>query len=88
MYSLQIKRGAAHDIAKILQRFTILSQCLGLGAESIKGPNQFVTCLQPAVDQLVHPTPAFLSILTTFQHDDLSSLVGALPPGARATLQG
>jgi len=73
---------------EFLQRLAILSQRLGLGAKSIKGPNQFVTCLQPAVDQLVHPTPAFLSILTTFQHDDLSSLLGALPRCARATLQG
>ncbi|CAN1605943.1 protein of unknown function [Pseudomonas mediterranea] len=29
-----------------------------------------MTLLQPAIDQQMHPTPSFLSILTTFEHGD------------------
>lgn len=62
--------------AELLQRFAVFTQSLGLGAECIIGPNQFVTLLQPAVDQQMNSTPTFLSILTTFEHGGLSSLVG------------
>jgi N-acyl-D-aspartate/D-glutamate deacylase len=62
--------------AEFLQRFSVFAQSLRLRAKSIIGPNQFVTLLQPAIDQQMHSTPTFLSILTTFEHGDLSSLVG------------
>ena len=29
--------------------------------------------LQPAIDQQVHPTPTLLGVLTTFEHDNLTS---------------
>ncbi|MOA40507.1 hypothetical protein D3C78_1623880 [compost metagenome] len=64
--------------AELLQRLAVLTQRLRLCAKSVIGPDQFVSFLQPAIDQQVHSTPAFLSILTTFEHGDLSSLVGQL----------
>ncbi|MNV70083.1 hypothetical protein D3C71_1630250 [compost metagenome] len=38
------------------------------GAESL---HQFLALFEPAVDQLMNPTPAFLGVLTTIEHGDL-----------------
>ena len=64
------------NLAEFLQWHAVIRQRLGRSAESTVGSNQLVTLLQPAIDQQIDPAPTLLSILTTFQHDDLSSLQG------------
>ena len=62
--------------AELLQGPGILCQRIRLGTEGVIGPHELMTLLQPAIDQQMHSTPAFLSIPTTFEHGDLSSLMG------------
>lgn len=68
---------AGRDI--VHQHFAEALQRLGrwhLGAvvQAGEDADEFLAFLQPAVDQLVHATPAFLGVLAALEHDDLASL--------------
>src|SRR5690606_34323708 len=56
------------DLAEALQGFAV-GGLLRFAIQGSEGGNQFVTLLQPAVDQEVDATPAFLGVLTALEHD-------------------
>ncbi|MNR32928.1 hypothetical protein D3C85_1505610 [compost metagenome] len=56
--------------AKLPVRVLVGEGRLGI-AQRAESLHQFLALLQPAVDQFVNPTPAFLSVLTTIEHGDL-----------------
>src|SRR5690606_37641186 len=60
-------------LAKTLQGRT--AQCSLFALQFIEYLYQLMAFLQPAVDQQVHTSPAFLGVPTALEHDDLTSLI-------------
>src|SRR5690606_11039479 len=60
-------------LAETLQGRT--PQCGLFAFKFIEYLYQLMALLQPAVDQQVHTSPAFLGVPTALEHDDLTSLI-------------
>src|SRR5690606_6980380 len=72
---LEMPRGhiVQQHLAQTLQGRT--AQCSLFALQFIEYLYQLMAFLQPAVDQQVHTSPAFLGVPTALEHDDLTSLI-------------
>ena len=69
---MSCRRIVDQPLAKHLQRFT--AAAIKLALQLLVGTDQLMTFLQPAINQLMHPTPALLGISAFLEHGSLASL--------------